>query len=316
MPAPRLVMLWRIREHRPRVGSLSACGHGQGPFSVTGLLPMPCSPHSTSSNAARSQSRSAAGLASGLDSGLASGLDSDLASGLTAAFVSAAAGSASPFWARLRFCSLSDLKSVSYQPLPVEPEHRRRHQSFQCASPAFRALTQRLVGNFLQRLEVMVALRALVFVDWHGRVESLVRTGDYTETGWPAVFSVRGPSCAGQALFRFEGAGESASPRPENTSFPSLAVTSTRSPGPNSPRRMPCASGFSTCCWIARFSGRAPYTGSKPASPSLSQAVVVELERRCRARPAASQVAELDVDDRADLLARPADGTRRCRRCG
>ena len=35
-----------------------------------------------------------------------------------------------------------------------------------------------------------------------------------------------------------------------------------RSPGTNLPERMACASGFSTCCWMARFNGRAPYTGS------------------------------------------------------
>ena len=33
----------------------------------------------------------------------------------------------------------------------------------------------------------------------------------------------------------------------------------------NLPSRMALASGFSICCWIARFNGRAPNTGSKPA---------------------------------------------------
>ena len=33
-------------------------------------------------------------------------------------------------------------------------------------------------------------------------------------------------------------------------------------PARTCPPRMACASGFSTCCWMARFSGRAPYTGS------------------------------------------------------
>ena len=62
-----------------------------------------------------------------------------------------------------------------------------------------------------------------------------------------------------------------AAPRFSSASTPSCAVTSTVSPGPNSPCRMRCARGFSSWCWIARFSGRAPYTGSKPASPSRSR---------------------------------------------
>jgi molybdenum cofactor cytidylyltransferase len=36
-------------------------------------------------------------------------------------------------------------------------------------------------------------------------------------------------------------------------------------PGCRSPRRMRSASGFSICCCMARLSGRAPYTGSKPS---------------------------------------------------
>ena len=43
-----------------------------------------------------------------------------------------------------------------------------------------------------------------------------------------------------------------------NTSCPPSASTRTVSPLPNSPARIFCASGFSSCCWIARFSGRAP----------------------------------------------------------
>ncbi len=50
-----------------------------------------------------------------------------------------------------------------------------------------------------------------------------------------------------------------AAPHPlRNTSEPPSAVTRTLSPATNSPARIFCASGFSTCCWIARFSGRAP----------------------------------------------------------
>ena len=46
-------------------------------------------------------------------------------------------------------------------------------------------------------------------------------------------------------------------------------------PARTCPARIAFASGFSICCWIARFSGRAPYTGSKPAfATSLSAASV------------------------------------------
>lgn len=37
------------------------------------------------------------------------------------------------------------------------------------------------------------------------------------------------------------------------------------SPAAKLPSRMALASGFSICAWIARFKGRAPNTGSKPA---------------------------------------------------
>ena len=39
---------------------------------------------------------------------------------------------------------------------------------------------------------------------------------------------------------------------------PPLAPTFTVTPGSNLPDRISFASGFSICCWIARFSGRAP----------------------------------------------------------
>ncbi len=42
--------------------------------------------------------------------------------------------------------------------------------------------------------------------------------------------------------------------------------------GANLPSRIALDSGFSICCWIARFRGRAPYTGSKPARASSTTA--------------------------------------------
>ncbi|HHM05905.1 MAG TPA: DUF4124 domain-containing protein [Gammaproteobacteria bacterium] len=70
-----------------------------------------------------------------------------------------------------------------------------------------------------------------------------------------------------------------------NTSSPSCSPTWITSPGPKRPARISFASGFSNRCWIARFSGRAPYTGSKPASPSLSRAASLKtksISRSCR----------------------------------
>jgi hypothetical protein len=45
---------------------------------------------------------------------------------------------------------------------------------------------------------------------------------------------------------------------PWNTSRPDSVPTTMVSPGLNSPARIRCASGFSSWCWIARLSGRAP----------------------------------------------------------
>ncbi len=56
-----------------------------------------------------------------------------------------------------------------------EAEHRRRHQAQQRVLAAFGALPQRLVGELLQRLQVVVALLALVFVDRHGRSGAVQR---------------------------------------------------------------------------------------------------------------------------------------------
>ena len=47
-------------------------------------------------------------------------------------------------------------------------------------------------------------------------------------------------------------------PQPENTSSPSAASTRIVSPGPNSAARIFWARPFSSFCWMARLSGRAP----------------------------------------------------------
>ena len=69
--------------------------------------------------------------------------------------------------------------------LAVQVEQRRRHQALQLVPTAFRALAQRLVGELLQRLQGVAALLALVFVDRHTSVSSLVNCGarDYTVAG-------------------------------------------------------------------------------------------------------------------------------------
>src|SRR5439155_23071772 len=58
----------------------------------------------------------------------------------------------------------------------------------------------------------------------------------------------------------------------EKTSSPPFAPTSTMSPSTNLPSSICIASGSCTRRWIARFSGRAPYTGSQPRSASSSRA--------------------------------------------
>jgi len=50
----------------------------------------------------------------------------------------------------------------------------------------------------------------------------------------------------------------SASTRFAKVYISALASTSIWSPATNSPLRIRLASGFSICCWISRFSGRAP----------------------------------------------------------
>src|SRR5699024_12720254 len=64
-----------------------------------------------------------------------------------------------------------------------------------------------------------------------------------------------------------------------NTISPSAASTRILEPGPNSPARIFSASGFSRRFCTARLSGRAPNTGSKPASPR-SEEHTSELQSR------------------------------------
>ena len=78
-------------------------------------------------------------------------------------------------------------------------------------------------------------------------------------------------SRSASALARTRSAGRAASSPSElrpassalprrcvNVISPPVAPTLTVSPGANLPARISFASGFSICCWIARFSGRAP----------------------------------------------------------
>ncbi len=62
--------------------------------------------------------------------------------------------------------------------------------------------------------------------------------------------------------------------------FPAIFTVSL---APNSSLKMRFASGFSMLAWIARLSGRAPYTGSKPAFVISASAL--------RVRPATSKIA-------------------------
>ena len=63
-----------------------------------------------------------------------------------------------------------------------------------------------------------------------------------------------------------------------NCIAPPLQSTLTVSLAANLPSRISLASGFSICAWIARFSGRAPYTGSKPGLGDLGQRGVGDLQ--------------------------------------
>lgn len=85
-----------------------------------------------------------------------------------------------------------------------------------------------------------------------------------------------------------------------NARCPPSVRTRTVSPLVYWPERICWASGFSTCDWIARFSGRAPYTGSKPTLPSNSSAG----SSRSSLRPRSArrfQALQLDARDRLDL---------------
>ena len=65
------------------------------------------------------------------------------------------------------------------------------------------------------------------------------------------VAAITGPLGRADARFVKERTGFSIAP------MPSIS-TRTTSPAPNRADRIACASGFSSCCWIARLSGRAP----------------------------------------------------------
>ena len=56
-----------------------------------------------------------------------------------------------------------------------------------------------------------------------------------------------------------------------NASLPPSASTWMVSPPTKSPARIFRAGGFSSWVWIARLSGRAPYTGSKPTLPTSTE---------------------------------------------
>ena len=66
-----------------------------------------------------------------------------------------------------RFFLLPDLKSVSYQPPPLQAESGRRNQLGQRHRAALRALFERVFADFLHGFELMFAFLALIFVDRH-----------------------------------------------------------------------------------------------------------------------------------------------------
>ena len=69
---------------------------------------------------------------------------------------------------RLRLSSLSDLKSVSYQPPPLRRNTGADTSFFSCRFLQLGHLLQRLIGNLLQGLDVELAVAAFVFVKRHG----------------------------------------------------------------------------------------------------------------------------------------------------
>src|SRR5690606_11484757 len=111
----------------------------------------------------------------------------------------------------------------------LQAEDGRGDELLHGAPAAGRALLQRGIADLLHDLRVELAVRALVFVNRHRILPS------------NAVFQ---RFCFSKVM------------------APSRAAAIIRSPGPNAPRRICCASGFSMRCWMARLSGRTPYTGS------------------------------------------------------
>ena len=103
-------------------------------------------------------------------------------------------------------------------------------------------------------------------------------------------------------------------PARSKTSSPSSASTRIVSPSSNSPSSSRSASGFSTMRWIARFSGRAPYVGSHPASATTSFAASVSSSARERSAsrsrsraswsstiaPSCSRAERVELDDLVD----------------
>ena len=158
----------------------------------------------------------------------------------------------------------------------LQAEDRRGDEALQRRAAAGRAFPERPVRDFLQFLVVVPAGGALVLVNGIG-----VPLAGY---------------------FRI-------------TRAPSFDVTRIVSPGPNSPARMRCASGFSSCCWIARFSGRAPYTGSKPARPA-GRSPPRRSRCGCRGRRAGGAGTRAGSRRCGGCARARAGGTRRCRRCG
>ena len=128
---------------------------------------------------------------------------------------------------RLRFVSLLFLKSVSYQPLPFKRNCGADTSRFSCDLPQSGHLRSGASRHLLQGFEVVPASTAAILVDRHRVLGSAPH--------------------AACSLTPFT-----------NPSVSPSATTRMTSPGPKSPRRIRCASGFSNCCWIARFSGRAP----------------------------------------------------------
>ena len=104
---------------------------------------------------------------------------------------------------------------------------------------------------------------------------------------------------AASANDRGYAVGEATSAR-RNTSLPPSASTTIVSPSWNSPRSSAIASGWTISFWIARFSGRAPYTGSKPSRASSSLAAGVSssviLRSASRLRSPRSWISTIALD--------------------